>query len=155
MSQVPFILYNVPGLDAVGNKWSTPGYLSQRFGDQRFHVEISRNNDFMYYDGAIGERWEGWSAPTQADDWTFDEWLATARANPNVTSEEEHVYMRLSSSPNTKWLWDDLKLFSPDTPGLIIRDPKDQRGIHCRFAMRVSRGGDTKVQACEFKAERK
>jgi hypothetical protein len=45
--QVPFVLYNIPSLDEATKKWSTPGYLSQAFGDKRQHVEISNTSHFQ------------------------------------------------------------------------------------------------------------
>jgi len=56
--------------------------------------------------------------------------------NHNKSMEErEHQYFRVSSDSGNSWLFDELPFFKP-VKNLLLVDPREQKGIHCRFGMR-------------------
>ena len=46
----PFILYNIPSVDATAGRWSDPAYMEKIFGrDTKYATEHSVDNHFMYF----------------------------------------------------------------------------------------------------------
>ncbi len=46
----PFILYNIPSVDATTERWSSPEYMEKIFGkNTRYATEHSTDNHFMYF----------------------------------------------------------------------------------------------------------
>lgn len=46
----PFILYNIPSVDAASGRWSDPAYMEKIFGATRtYATEHSTDNHFMYF----------------------------------------------------------------------------------------------------------
>ncbi|CAN0454203.1 unnamed protein product, partial [Discosporangium mesarthrocarpum] len=46
----PFILYNIPSLDAASARWSSPEYMDKILGgDRKYKTEHSADNHFMYF----------------------------------------------------------------------------------------------------------
>ena len=77
-----------------------------------------------------------WEPPTGIVQETFEDWLQIAVTGQNMSIEERtHQYFRVSSDLNNEWLFDELPFFQPK-PSLMIIEPREQRGIHCRFGMR-------------------
>jgi hypothetical protein len=61
---------------------------------------------------------------------TFAKWMELAVTQHNHTIElREHEYFRVSS--DTPWLLAELPFFKP-VKNLLLVDPKEQKGIHCR-----------------------
>lgn len=134
-AEVPFIAYNIPDLEKTSSKWSTPGYLERRLQQKKYHVEISKNNHFMYYRQPSKARNPNFRRPTEPDHWTYEQWLAKAQAvGNNVSAEEEHYYFRVSD-PDADFIREDMTIFRA-VPGLFLKEPNEQRGIHCRFGMK-------------------
>lgn len=49
-SMQPFILYNIPSVDATTERWSSPEYMEKIFGkNTRYATEHSTDNHFMYF----------------------------------------------------------------------------------------------------------
>jgi hypothetical protein len=44
LSQVPFVMYNVPELDETTRKWQVPGYMAGRLRGRKYHVEIANTS---------------------------------------------------------------------------------------------------------------
>jgi hypothetical protein len=62
--------------------------------------------------------------------WQWLEWAESTHDTRHTNAT--HVYMRLSDQP----LLDDLTLFLPEQPSLIVKDPRKHMGIHCRFGVK-------------------
>lgn len=46
----PFILYNIPSVDATSGRWSDPAYMEKIFGSKtKYATEHSTDNHFMYF----------------------------------------------------------------------------------------------------------
>lgn len=86
----------------------------------------------------------GWSSPTKMIRMTFDDFLVKAKWPK--THDEPHWYFRLIGCGETgptgdcdagssEWLFDELTFFQPRLGLLYLKDPKMQRGIHCRIGM--------------------
>eukprot|EP00596_Hydrurales_sp_CCMP1899_P003697 CAMPEP_0119045380 /NCGR_PEP_ID=MMETSP1177-20130426/39290_1 /TAXON_ID=2985 /ORGANISM="Ochromonas sp, Strain CCMP1899" /LENGTH=776 /DNA_ID=CAMNT_0007017035 /DNA_START=164 /DNA_END=2491 /DNA_ORIENTATION=+ len=138
-AEVPFIAYNIPELDAVAKKWNSLDYLEKRLGKKTYRTETSKDNHFMYWHAGLpfklpnGEKWK---PPTGLVQITFEEWLETAVKGQNKTLDNRtHQYFRVSSDMNNNWLFDELPFFKPKK-SLMMVEPQEQRGIHCRFGMR-------------------
>ena len=147
-AEMPFILVNIPEFEKACEKWSNENYLRMNLHGKRFAVEVSKNNHFMYYQHRQKNP-KGWEKPTEHTRWTYDEWLKAALRMSNASMEEEHYYLKVTSmdmgngygsgvlrgSNNKKNLvFDDISIFKPE-PGLFLKDPSQQHGIHCRFGM--------------------
>lgn len=144
-AEVPFVAYNIPEVDEVVKKWNDVEYLQQKLGKKWYRSETSKDNHFMYWrNSGIGNNLlrnrDGvkWSPPTDVISLTFEEWLENAVKGQNKSLEDrKHQYFRVSTDigSGNEWLFDELPFFKPK-PSLFIVDPKEQRGIHCRFGMR-------------------
>jgi len=142
-AEVPFVVFNIPEVDEVVRKWSNLDYLVQRLGSRtKYRTETSKNNHFMYWRGGSHGGFlrnpdgSKWSPPTGLASLTFEEWLETSVKGQNVSLENRvHQYFRVSSDSDTNWLFDELPFFKPKK-SLMMVEPREQRGIHCRFGMR-------------------
>jgi hypothetical protein len=136
----PFVVYNIPEVDDVVRKWNNIDYLHRKLGKRKYRTETSKSNHFMYWHGGgnnfrlpNGQKWE---PPTGIEQETFEAWLELAVKGQNKTTEARtHEYFRVSSDLHNEWLFEELPFFKP-RPSLMIVDPREQRGIHCRFGMR-------------------
>ncbi len=140
-AEKPFLVYNIPTVDEVADKWGDLQYLKKRLGDNKYRAETSKSNHFMYWSkgsnkflrSAEGKIWE---EPTKVIQTTFSDWLKLAVSEQNVTLEKrKHQYFRVSSDQRYSWLFEELPFFQPKQ-SLFMVDPTQQRGIHCRFGMR-------------------
>lgn len=142
-AEVPFILYNIPEVDAVVKKWNNLDYLSKLLGSKSYRTEVSDSNHFMYWHGGAnkfasgpGGKKKAWKQPTKVTSRKFEEWLEHAVKNQNKSvTEREHEYFRVSSDMGNPWLFKELPFFQPKE-SIYIVNPREQRGIHCRFGMR-------------------
>mmetsp|Transcript_26027 Transcript_26027/g.43360 ORF Transcript_26027/g.43360 Transcript_26027/m.43360 type:complete len:216 (-) Transcript_26027:197-844(-) len=81
---------------------------------------------------------KNWKPPTGSVQTTFDDWLRLAILNHNKSlSEREHQYFRVSATErgSRNWLAKELPFFKA-VESLLMVDPTQQKGIHCRFGMR-------------------
>ncbi|KAJ8610488.1 hypothetical protein CTAYLR_007767 [Chrysophaeum taylorii] len=130
-AELPFLVYNIPEADQTAKDWSTPGFLEARLGTRRFRTERSDDNHFMYFSQGRGLR--GWQRPTTDVSMRYDEWLASSRKAYNTTVLEPHFYFRLSP-PDVKP--SDVPIFKAPERGsrsLFLREPREFKGVHCRF----------------------
>jgi len=137
--EVPFIVYNIPEVDAVSKKWNDLDYMQRRLGRKSYRTETSKDNHFMYWRGGsniIEKNGQKWKPPTGLVSLTFEDWIETAVKGQNKSLDSRvHQYFRVSSDMGNEWLFDELPFFQPEK-SLMLVDPKEQRGIHCRFGMR-------------------
>ena len=138
-AEVPFVAYNIPQVDGVARKWNDLDYLHKKLGAKTYRTETSEDNHFMYWHNKQTKylrNGKKWSPPTGLTQVTFEKWLELAVKGQNKTLEDRtHHYFRVSSDMDNKWLFNELPFFKPE-PSLFIVEPKEQRGIHCRFGMR-------------------
>lgn len=140
-AEKPFIVYNIPEVDAVVRKWNDVDYMHKLLGNKKYRTETSEDNHFMYWRQAKGSflrtaEGAGWKPPTSIVSTSFAEWLEFAVKNQNKTLDErEHQYFRVSSDMGNSWLYDELPFFKPKK-SLMMVEPREQKGIHCRFGMR-------------------
>ncbi|CAM9158065.1 unnamed protein product, partial [Phaeothamnion confervicola] len=140
-AEKPFVLYNVPAVDEAARKWAKPGYLSSQLGKTKYRTEHSVNNHFMYYTNKAKQKkavnLEEWTPPTESTPMTYDEWLDKALADGDGThgAQEEHWYFRVSDT-DSKMVLRDISVFGPkSSPDVFLKEPQNQRGVHCRFGM--------------------
>jgi hypothetical protein len=138
-AELPFILYNVPEADEVARKWAQPGYLENLSGKQYYKTETSHNNHFMYHSGgsAHGSGKKAWVPPTGSEQLTFADFKKKALAceAKNCSNEEKHYYFRITGPKMGHFIFDELPFYKPKKSNIFLKDPKGQRGIHCRFGM--------------------
>ena len=140
-AEVPFVMYNIPKVDEVVKKWNNMDYLSKTLGKKFYRTESSANNHFMYWRNAPNaflrtEKGKTWKPPTDIVSLQFEQWLELAVKGQNISLEDRnHKYFRVSSDLGNPWLFKELPFFQP-VKSLFIVDPREQRGIHCRFGMR-------------------
>ena len=137
----PFVVYNIPEVLEVSKKWNNIDYLHKKLGNTKYRTETSKDNHFMYWNGGgarflRGNSGEKWTPPTGLAQVTFEDWLELAVKGQNKTLESRtHQYFRVSSDMGNEWLFDELPFFQPKK-SLWMVEPREQRGIHCRFGMR-------------------
>eukprot|EP01035_Chromulina_nebulosa_P035954 gene35954-48366_t len=152
-AEVPFVVYNIPEVDNVVHKWNNVDYLSRLLGKKSYRVEASVSNHFMYWNNARGNflrtpKGKDWKPPTEIITSQFENWVELAVKGQNLTLENRtHRYVRLyspscsgysfrvSSDMGNEWLFQELPFFKP-VKNLFLVDPREQKGIHCRFGMR-------------------
>lgn len=155
--EVPFVIQNDPAVLRAVERWNEPGYLEEVIGDKARHTEYSVNNHFMYWTMPRNKKGRGgkshfpaeWSKPTEYIRMTYSEWLqkAISATETNLDKNSPHWYFRLIGNGRMKadqrdveseWIFDELTFFQPteDNP-LYLPEPKQQRGIHCRFGMKA------------------
>lgn len=146
-AEKPFIVYNVPAVDNLVKKWSNVDYINKLLQGKRYHSETSTSNHFMYFRGGKGKivkSFNGtsvaWTPPTKSVKITFEDWLKVAVKGQNMDNNNlrEHIYFRVTAQnkrAENGWLFDETEIFKPEKSFFIV-EPKEQRGIHCRFGMR-------------------
>lgn len=142
-AELPFIIYNIPEVEDVVQRWNNLNYLESKIGPyKRYKTATSQDNHFMYYNkpdtkGKYKDQYGNpWVKPTGQVDMTFSEWIQNAVANHNKTlPERKHFYFRVSTDGAHHWIFDELPFFQPKKSFFMV-EPEDQRGIHCRFGMK-------------------
>jgi len=139
-AEVPFILYNVPEADEVVQRWSEPGYIEKISGKTEYKTETSHNNHFMYHSGRASSASSGkkaWRPPTGSEQMTFKEFKKRALdcETRNCTADEKHYYFRITGPRMPHFIFDELPFYQPKKSTIFLKNPKQQRGIHCRFGM--------------------
>lgn len=140
-AELPFVAYNIPELDGVAKKWGNVDYLQNMLGSKSYRTETSESNHFMYWRNA-GQKFlrtdkgKDWKAPTRIINEKFDSWLELAVKGQNKSlGVRKHEYFRVSTDGSKHFLFNELPFFQPKK-SLFLVDPKEQKGIHCRFGMR-------------------
>ena len=156
--ELPFVLKNHPGVMETAERWMTPDYLPQLFGDEPQRNEHGANNHLMFwrtlspaqqkqYPEMVPEHWE---APTDMVQLSYNEWLKKAQAlqdDAKDQTQEEHFYFRLNAyRPTNTYLYNEMPFFDPkrhpafvakkDPNAFLMVDASDHRGINCRFGQR-------------------
>ncbi|CAE7404149.1 hif1an [Symbiodinium sp. KB8] len=121
--EVPFVIRNVPALQAAVKKWSDEGYLKQAFGSKKKMVEHSKDNHHMFYARGRKRHDPNWKPPTGAHARqtppfcslpatpahdifiSFSDWLdkakklgAQIRNGEVINNQTDHYYFRVSSA---------------------------------------------------------
>jgi hypothetical protein len=144
-SEKPFLVHNHPEIWQTAERWSHYDYLHSLVGDKLFRNEHSQNNHMMYWKLRAKNRWveeNGWTPPTDNVDVAFDDWYKKALAleDPSVdVAHAEHYYLRLNGllGESNDFLFDELPFFKPQHQSeLFMVDPRNARGINCRFGSR-------------------
>jgi hypothetical protein len=139
--ELPFVMYNIPELDNIVKKWNNLDYLSEKLGSKNYRTETSKTNHFMYWRHASSSflrtrEGKNWKPPTNVINTKFEKWLELAVKGQNRTLDDrEHQYFRVSSDMGNEWLFQELPFFQPKKSVFIV-NPREQKGIHCRFGMR-------------------
>ena len=143
-AEVPFQLYNVPSMNAVARAWSDPAHLRRKLGaTTKYKCEASNPggeanfgaNHFMYTNGRSSR-----NPPIKNVQLSWDDWLRKIdeAVNTSVLEPNSRFYIRFSASnpsdARSGWLFKELPFFQPK-PNVFFKDPRAQRGIHCRFGM--------------------
>ena len=137
-AELPFKLYNVPEFDATAAKW-TDSYLANNLGSYR--VEKSKTNHFMFWNGGA-RHVKDFKPPTEVVKMTFLQWLKQAKQadEEKLPADTEHYYLVTGAPPHDTvgFIGKDLPLFSSKEANFFIRKPKLNKGIQCRFGMRLA-----------------
>jgi hypothetical protein len=156
-AEVPFVAYNIPEVETVVKKWSDIDYLHRRLGSKKYRTELSKDNHFMYWNGGPkkaaaarkissnlndGKEEQPWRPPTEISETSFEDFVETAVKGQNQTLEgRNYKYFRVTSEGNNNdqnyWIQKELPFFGSNKESLIIKEPNEKRGIHCRFGMRA------------------
>jgi hypothetical protein len=145
-AEVPFLVYNVPEIDEVVERWSNLDYLLTKIGFEKYPTETSLDNHFMYFappeekdrPGLTDSQGKPWVEPTKEVMMSFTKWLELAVFNHfKPLKRRKHAYFRISANAPDHWLFDELPFFQPKE-SLFMVDPSQQAGIHCRFGMNRS-----------------
>jgi len=148
-AEVPFLLRNVPDLDATRREW-TDSYLRKAFGEMeeesrpKYKIERStRRGHFLYYKGSKNTRLRGgekWTAPQDnVRDMTYSEFEATATdADAAADGGDRRLYLTISAGMGgvLNWVVDSLRFFRDDHDFFRVNYPEPFHGINCRFGMR-------------------
>ncbi|KAH8053939.1 tRNA-Phe hydroxylase [Aureococcus anophagefferens] len=115
-AEVPFQLYNVPAMNEI--------------------AQVNHGaNHFMYTNGRAAK-----NPPIKNVKLSWDDWLGKVEAakNKSILEPDSRFYFRFSatsaSDAGSGWLFKELTFFQPK-PNIFFKEPKQQRGIHCRFGM--------------------
>ncbi|CAM9300880.1 unnamed protein product, partial [Hapterophycus canaliculatus] len=147
-AEKPFILYNIPSVDATAGRWSDPAYMEKILGSKtQYATEHSTDNHFMYYNHKLGKQAQAgkqkglnltdWKPPTDSVDLSYRQWLDLALKHGNEGGKGEHWYFRVGDANNAVIL-KEMEIFQKPRDGkgnIFLVEPRGQRGIHCRFGM--------------------
>jgi hypothetical protein len=140
-AEVPFKLYDIPDIDQVRHKW-TSSYLSSAINSEHIrHVEKSKSNHFMFWTKPKKGFPKDFIPPTETIEMTFDDWVSIASHadQHKLNNESIHYYYMIGSRPGDRmnsFVARDLDVFSTESSNFFITNPKANKGIQCRFAMR-------------------
>lgn len=137
-AEVPFLLRDDPKVLEVVERWNHPDYLSEILGkDTKYHTEYSDTNSLMFYRVRNKKGVpEDWRPPMSAVKMTYDQWaIKASQSEENMGPDRPHYYFRVNAKGGEKNLmFKELPFFLPQKNFYIV-DPKDTRGINCRFGM--------------------
>mmetsp|Transcript_11984 Transcript_11984/g.34643 ORF Transcript_11984/g.34643 Transcript_11984/m.34643 type:complete len:469 (-) Transcript_11984:65-1471(-) len=148
-AELPFLIRNHEELWKTAERWSSRKYMLKLLGpDKEYKTEHSKNNHMMYWKlRGRSQVKEGWEAPTDITKLNFEDWYqkATELENYDPTTgdakpiiDKDHWYFRLNAAyrGQSDFVYDELPMFVPEKPGFFMVDPKDERGVNCRFGMK-------------------
>jgi len=138
--EVPFIIQNYTEVQRTAERWmSSPEYLKNLIGDETMRTEYSKNNHFMYWKTPKISLLD-WEPPTDNIQLPYEEWLENAEQLQRSTVDQttqEHWYFRLNGLyKKASYLYDELPYFNPLHESPLLIEPKENRGINCRFGMK-------------------
>jgi len=164
--EFPFKLSNVPELIAANAKWTDDylSFHFDRNRKVLRNTDNSEFEEYAHMPSSEGHAQESvdsffafftaknWNVnsmggpPTKDNDFTYERWARHARYADSVGLEqnETHYYWQSGASPrerhHSKEEWAmisvDLPSFSDPEPNFISFNPKEQKGIQCRFGER-------------------
>jgi len=153
-AELPFKVYNVPELTDAGLKW-TDEYVSQNFDygpnphnrkKSKGTCQQSHNNFFAFFTPKNWNVETMGPPPTYDTDWNFALWAKHARYADAIglRPDANHYYWQSGVPhterrlPKTSWTFVSLDLpsFSDPNPNFFSFNPKEQKGIQCRFGER-------------------
>ena len=143
-AEVPFVIRDDPAVLPTVERWNrSPEYLSDILGrTSAYRADYSDTNHLMFFRTQKGDETpEGWQEPTSQVKITFPDWLEKARDADatELPPDRPHWYFRLNAKNQEKdaFLYEELPFFKPHPGGsFYMVDPKEARGINCRFGMR-------------------
>lgn len=129
--------------------WNPP---PRQRGQNRNRKNLNPNNPMKKPRSRLTQQQENtpqdWKQPTEMMRMTFDDWLQKAdlKDDSSLGPDMPHWYFRLIGCGETgpegqcdngssEYLFDELTFFQPK-PSLYMVQPKEQKGIHCRFGMK-------------------
>ena len=141
-AELPFVIRKDPTLLPTVYRWNNnPNYLLDQLGHkERYMVETSETNHLMFYRVQKHEKHhkkEGWKPPIQKVEMTYSQWLKKANVDQEYSPNDPHYYFRVNAKDRQPhFLYDDLPFFKPREKGTFYMvNPKEARGINCRFGM--------------------
>eukprot|EP00815_Leptocylindrus_aporus_P004427 CAMPEP_0116069312 /NCGR_PEP_ID=MMETSP0322-20121206/12225_1 /TAXON_ID=163516 /ORGANISM="Leptocylindrus danicus var. apora, Strain B651" /LENGTH=457 /DNA_ID=CAMNT_0003556677 /DNA_START=95 /DNA_END=1468 /DNA_ORIENTATION=+ len=144
-AEVPYVIRGDPDVTETARRWSHPEYLHELLGDQPQKSEFSLNNHFMYWKAPQKGRTppKGWKKPTENRKISYNEWFKKANVDESqLTTNSPHWYYRINAfysdrggEASNVFLYDELPFFRM-VHNLYMVEPKNQRGINCRFGMK-------------------
>lgn len=148
--ELPFVVRDDPDVLRTVERWSRPEYLRRVLGNEKHRAEYSENNHFMYWNPPgkkFKRKMTNWKAPTENMRMTYGDWLSKANVTDDLLGPDKpHWYFRLigcglmganCDKGHSEFLFDELTFFQPrPEETLYMVQPKQQKGIHCRFGMR-------------------
>jgi len=137
-AEVPFLVSNVPDVMRAAERWHRyPNYLELLIGDEELKTEHSVNQHFMYWKRR-SHLPPGWLPPTDETKLTYNDWLHKAQTLRNDQVKHERWYFRLNAEykGSHHYLYEELPLFVPRNNNFFMVNPKEQRGMNCRFGMK-------------------
>ena len=139
-AELPFKLYGVPDILKVANKWNDK-YLIDKMKSEHAHVEESKTNHFMYWNGQRDKGLVEFTPPTNLISMKFGDWLGTARKadKEKLENDTTHYYFMTGTSANDNlrsYISQDLPIFSTRKNNFFVTNTAANKGIQCRFGMR-------------------
>jgi hypothetical protein len=142
-AELPFVVNGHPEIWQTAERWSHPEYLSKMLGKNMYRNEYSHDNHMMYWKLQRNQQVpNNWKPPTDNVELSFEEWYEKAEqleeTTSSTTNSVDHWYLRLTGAyqGSNGFLYDELPLFEPSKPSLFMVNPREQRGINCRFGMK-------------------
>ncbi len=136
-AEIPFKLYNVSDFNEVSRLWSEEYLLKQLYSKLNYHIEKSKDNHFMFWKSNNNKK-KNWKPPTTIiNNMNFKQWLQLAKDADvkKLTNQTEHYYL-MTNEHSSKFIRNDLKLFSTRKNNFFISNVRANKGIQCRFGMR-------------------
>jgi Cupin-like domain len=139
-AELPFKIYDIPNVLEVTRKWNDE-YLKQKMRFVAAHVEESKTNHFMYWNGNRDRIFRKYVPPTDIITMKFDEWLEVAKKADETksTNSTTHYYFMtgVGAGDNLRsYISQDLSIFSSRKNNFFVSNVAANKGIQCRFGMR-------------------
>jgi hypothetical protein len=136
-AEIPFKLYDVPEINNVVDKW-TDEYLLEEMKSVHPRVEKSTTNHFMFFHPVKSD---SFVPPQELVQMSFDEWLLLSKKADaeKLGKDSVHYYFTTGVERYDKatYIGKDLDIFSTRKENFFVRHPEKNKGIQCRFGMRL------------------